>query len=106
MKFNWMVRIKNPYFWIGLVGVILTAMGVDATMFTSWQAVFDSFMSLIKNPFMIGSVLLALWGYVQDFTTKGVGDSDRVMDYTKPRAEEETVEDDIEDDKNSESEGE
>ena len=27
MKINWKVRIKNPYFWVGLLGVILSAMG-------------------------------------------------------------------------------
>lgn len=28
---NLKVRIKNPWFWIGLVGVALTAIGVDPT---------------------------------------------------------------------------
>lgn len=30
-------RFKNPYFWVGLLGVIFTAMGVDATTLTTWQ---------------------------------------------------------------------
>lgn len=93
IKLNWLVRAKNPYFWVGLVGIVLTAMGVDASMFTSWQAVIDAVKDLIGNPFMIGSVLIALWGYIQDFTTKGVSDTDLVMAYEKPRCEEETVED-------------
>lgn len=93
MKFNWLVRVKNPNFWIGMVGVILCAMGVDASMFTSWQAVVDAVIGFFKNPFIIASTALAVWGYVQDHTTKGVGDTDLVMTYTKPRAESETVED-------------
>lgn len=105
MKFNWLIRFKNQNFWIGLVGVILCAMGVDASMFTSWNAVFDAVIALVKNPFMLFSVCLALWGYVQDFTTKGVCDTDLVMTYTKPRAETEVV-DDEDDDEDEESEGE
>ena len=93
IKFNWLVRAKNPNFWIGLVGIALVAMGVDASMFTSWQAVGDSIVELVKNPFMLVSVAIAVWGYVQDFTTKGVSDTDTVMAYEKPRCEAETVED-------------
>lgn len=93
IKLNWLVRAKNPNFWIGLVGIALVAMGVDASMFTSWQAVIDSGVALVKNPFMLGSVLIALWAYVQDFTTKGLSDTDTVMGYDKPRCETETVTD-------------
>ena len=94
MKFNWIVRFKNRNFWIGLIGVVFCAMGVDASMFTSWGAVFDAIISLVSNPFMLFSVGLALWGYVQDFTTKGVCDTKQVMTYTKPRSETDTEDDD------------
>lgn len=104
MKFNWLVRIRNPNFWIGLIGIFMMAMGVDASMLTSWQIVIDNLIELIKNPFMIGSVLLALWGYVQDFTTKGVGDTDRVMTYTEPGKCSETVADESVDSEESEVE--
>lgn len=96
IKLNWLVRAKNPNFWIGLVGIALVAMGVDAAMFTSWQTVIDSIVALVKNPFMLVSVLIAVWGYIQDFTTKGVSDSDTVMDYEKPRAENEAIADEEE----------
>ena len=51
-------RIKNPWFWISLVGVILTAMGVNAESLTSWQAVYDAFIALVSNPFMLCSVFV------------------------------------------------
>ena len=96
MKINWLVRFKNRNFWIGLVGMVFCAMGIEASMFTSWQAVLDALIELVKNPFMLGSVLVALWGYVQDFTTKGTNDTDLAMSYAKPRSETETVEDEEE----------
>lgn len=90
IKLNWLVRAKNRNFWIGLAGIVLVAMGVDASMFTSWQVVWDSFVALVSNPFMLISVGVAVWGYVQDFTTKGFRDTDQAMAYNEPRCELET----------------
>lgn len=96
MKFNWRVRFKNPYFWIGLIGILLMSIGVEASMLTSWELVFDNIVELIKNPFMIGSTFVALWGYIQDFTTEGIGDTDLAMTYRCPRKDTETIVDEEE----------
>ena len=65
MKINFLVRAKNPWFWVGLVGTILAAMGVSPEMFTSWGAVWDAICSLFSNPFQIGCVVLAVLGVYQ-----------------------------------------
>lgn len=67
-------RFKNPYFWIGLVGVLLSAMGVSPEMFTSWDAVEETFIQLVSNPYMLCSVFIAGLGVFIDPTTKGAGD--------------------------------
>lgn len=85
MKLNLRVRVKNPYFWIGVGGVILSAMGVEASMFTSWNLVWEAFVGLVQNPFALGSVFIALVGVFTDPTTKGVGDSEQAMTYTTPK---------------------
>lgn len=85
MKMNLKVRVKNPYFWIGLGGVILTAMGISADMLTSWTAVWDALVNLVSNPFMLGSVAIAVLGVVLDPTTAGIGDSEQAMTYSKPK---------------------
>lgn len=85
MKMNLKVRVKNPYFWIGLGGVILTAMGISADMLTSWAAVWDALVNLVSNPFMLGSVIIAVLGVVLDPTTAGIGDSEQAMTYIKPK---------------------
>lgn len=85
MKMNLKVRVKNPYFWIGLGGVILTAMGISADMLTSWAAVWDALVNLVSNPFMLGSVVVAVLGVVLDPTTAGIGDSEQAMTYSKPK---------------------
>lgn len=84
MKINWKVRAKNPWFWVGVGGVILTAMGISPEMLTSWNAVADAFIGLIKNPFMLGSVLIAVMGVFVDPTTAGISDSKQAMTYTEP----------------------
>lgn len=84
MKINIPVRFKNPWFWVGLAGVILSAMGVSPDMFTSWGAVWEAAKSLVSNPFQIGCVVLAVLGVFVDHTTSGFFDSDRAMGYKSP----------------------
>ena len=87
MKINFLVRVKNPWFWVGLGGTILAAMGVSPETFTSWGAVWDAIRSLLSNPFQIGCVVLAVLGVFVDPTTAGVGDSTRALTYTTPNKE-------------------
>lgn len=67
-------RWKNPWFYVGIIGVILTAIGVDGSTFTTWGAVVKGFMDFIQNPFLIGSVVMALLGAYVDPTTGGLKD--------------------------------
>ena len=69
-------RFRNIYFWFGLVGVIFSAMGIDVKLLTSWEAVGVAFYSLITNPFMLCSVILAITGVFVDPTTKGLTDGE------------------------------
>ena len=87
MKINIPVRFKNPWFWVGLCGTVLTAMGVSPEMFTSWGAVWEAVVNLFGNPFMLVSVVLAVLGVFVDPTTAGIGDSERAMSYKSPAKE-------------------
>lgn len=88
MKINLKVRMKNPWFWVTLVGVILTAMGVSPETFNTWGAIWVALKELVMNPFLLGCVALAVLGVFIDPTTKGVSDSDQAMTYTAPKAKE------------------
>lgn len=83
MKVNFPVRFQNPWFWVGLLGTILAAMGVSPEMFTSWPLVWDAVVGLFSNPFQLGCVVLAIIGVFVDPTTKGIGDSEQAMNYKK-----------------------
>ena len=84
MKINIPVRFKNPWFWVGLCGTILTAMGVSPEMFTSWGEVWEAVVNLFSNPFMLVSVVLAVLGVFVDPTTAGISDSKRALSYKSP----------------------
>lgn len=84
MKINIPVRFKNPWFWVGICGTILTAMGVSPEMFTSWGAVWEAVVNLFGNPFMLVSVVLAVLGVFVDPTTSGISDSKRALSYKSP----------------------
>lgn len=85
MKINWKVRMKNPYFWIGLLAVILAAVGVTPESLTSWSILYEQVEQLLSNPFAMGCVVVAVIGYLNDPTTKGIKDSSRALTYKKPQ---------------------
>lgn len=84
MKINIPVRFKNPWFWVGLCGTILAAMGVSPEMFTSWDAVWEAVLNMVRNPYMLVSVVLAVLGVFVDPTTSGISDSKRALSYKSP----------------------
>mgnify|MGYP003452493156 CR=1 FL=1 len=84
MKINIPVRFKNPWFWVGLCGTVLTAMGVSPEMFTSWGAVWEAVVNLIHTAFTLAPAVLALLGGFVDPTTAGIGDSKRALSYKSP----------------------
>lgn len=87
MKMNIPVRFKNPWFWLGLVGLFFTAIGVSPETLTSWAALKQALVDFIGNPFLIGTAAIALLGQFIDPTTAGVSDSKQAMTYTVPRKE-------------------
>ena len=85
MKINIPVRFKNPWFWIGVGGVLLTALGIEPQMLTSWEALRQAAMDVIGNPFLLGSAAVALLGQFIDPTTAGLSDSAQAMTYEAPK---------------------
>ena len=83
---NWTVRLKNPAFWTGLIGVLATLaisvaqlLGVDiAEVVNGWQSALVALVTAIFG-------ILALVGVVTDPTTSGVSDSNQALTYTKPK---------------------
>lgn len=84
MKINIPVRMKNPWFWVGIGAVILSSLNVTPETFTSWQAVADCFIATIENPYKLITCTLAVLAVFVDPTTAGLSDSLRAMQYKTP----------------------
>ena len=77
MKINWKSRLENPYFWIGIAGVILTATGGKPEMFTSWAILAEELGEILENPFLLGTTCLAALGVLTDTSTQGFADMEQ-----------------------------
>lgn len=88
---NWKVRLHNPAWWLGMAGIvmspILAYLGLAYSDLTTWGSLADVFVKFISNPYLIGTVVVAVLGAVGvtvDPTTKGLSDSARAMTYVQP----------------------
>ena len=70
-------RFKNVGLWIGLIGIVLTAAGIDPATLTSWDVLANNLLEIIRNPYMIVSVVMAVVGVFTDPTTPGIKDIEK-----------------------------
>lgn len=85
MKVNVPVRFKNPWFWVGVASVAITAIGVDPQTFTSWEAVWEGIKAVLSNPVQLVTMCLAVLSVFIDPTTAGITDSETALTYTAPK---------------------
>ena len=65
-------KLKNPYFYLSVVGLIFSASGVDFTELTSWNLFWQALLGIIENPVCVVAVITALLGIWNDNSTKGL----------------------------------
>lgn len=82
---NIKVRIKNPWFWIGIFGVMMTTLNISPETVSTWPELIDAFIIAVQNPYTVASAIIAILGVIIDPTTAGVGDSTRALSYTRPK---------------------
>ena len=85
MNMNIKVRVKNPWFWVGVFSVAITAIGVDPQTFTSWAAVWEGIKAVLSNPVQLVTMCLAVLSVFIDPTTAGITDSETALTYTAPK---------------------
>lgn len=84
MGIDWKARFKNPAFWIGLAGCVMSPIlaynGLAYEDLTTWKGVGDLIVSFVGNPYLIGSTVMAIAGFLGvavDTSTPGLSDGDR-----------------------------
>ena len=86
---NWKVRFKNPLFIAQMILAVLTPIlayaGLTVKDLTTWQALGDLLIGALRNPYVLGLVVVSVFNAVTDPTTSGVADSEQALTYTKPK---------------------
>lgn len=82
---NIVVRLKNPWFWIGIIGVFFNALHVTPENASSWKDLLSLFISFIQNPYVICNTIVAMLGVIVDPTTNGIEDSEMALTYKEPK---------------------
>ena len=89
MKINWKVRFRNPLFWAELAAAIVlpvvTCLGLRWEDMTTWAAFGQALYQAVLNPVIVVSVIVSLWGIINDPTTKGLSDSAQALTYETPK---------------------
>lgn len=88
MDINWLVRFKNPIWWgqlfLAVASPILAYYGLNFKDLNTWHSVFDLILSAIKNPYIVGLIVVNVFNTINDPTTKGFSDSQRALNYVVP----------------------
>ena len=86
---NLKVRFKNPVFIAQLILAIFTPIlayaGLTFQDLTSWPALWQILIGAIKNPYVLGLIVVSVWNALNDPTTAGLTDSAQAMTYEKPK---------------------
>lgn len=83
MNINWKVRVKNKWFWITLIPLVLLLVQQVCGIFgvtLDLSQLNEQLVAIVGTVFAI----LAALGIVVDMTTDGIGDSERAMSYEEP----------------------
>lgn len=89
MKINLKVRGRNLTFWVSVVlsvvAPVLAYFGISGADLTTWPALGDLIIRAVSNPYVVGTMLVALYNAIIDPTTSGIGDSIQAQGYTTPK---------------------
>ena len=77
-KFDWKERFKNKIFWVNTILAVSTPIlayfGINGSDLTTWGSLFGLILDALKNPYVVGLVLVSLWNNVINPVTKGITD--------------------------------
>ena len=83
MKVNWIVRMKNPNFWLMIIPAVLLLAQLVLDLF-GVKMDFGDLGNKLKAIVNAIFAILTLLGVVNDPTTDGISDSQRAMSYVEP----------------------
>ena len=73
-------KLKNPYFWLGMVAIIFASAGVDVATLSSWPLLAAALLSIVNSPFTLLCVIFALLAMFNDNSTSGLDGADKLKE--------------------------
>ncbi len=69
-------RLKNPMFWVNILVSIFTPIlayfGINGSDLTSWRSLFKLILDALKNPYVVGLVIVPLWNNIINPITNSI----------------------------------
>lgn len=76
-------KIKNPWFWIGIISIIFASAGIDFNSLTSWTLFGEALLSILQNPVALMAVIGGILGVFNDNSSKGLDSITASVDESK-----------------------
>lgn len=76
-------KIRNPWFWIGLISVVFASAGIDFNSLTSWDLFGKALLSILQNPVALIAVIGGVLGVFNDNSSQGLDKLVEPLDESK-----------------------
>lgn len=63
-------RLKSPVVWFGIIATVLVAAKISPENLTSWDILWNNLVASALNPFIVGSVIVQVYSYLNNPTDK------------------------------------
>ena len=91
MNINWIIRFKNPMFYVQIALAVITPVlayaGLTAQDITSWAKLGELLLSAVSNPYVLTLAVASAYNAVVDPTSTGISDSAKALGYSEPNSE-------------------
>lgn len=65
-------KLRNPWFWLGIISIIFASAGIDFDSLTSWDLFGKALLSILQNPVALIAVIGGVLGVFNDNSSQGL----------------------------------
>lgn len=76
-------KLRNPWFWLGIISIIFASAGIDFNSLTSWDLFGKALLSILQNPVALMAVIGGVLGVFNDNSSQGLDKLVKPLDESK-----------------------
>lgn len=76
-------KLRNPWFWLGIISIIFASAGIDFNSLTSWDLFGKALLSILQNPVALMAVVGGVLGVFNDNSSQGLDKLVEPLDESK-----------------------